>query len=229
MTAEPLAQVAFRKHGETDWKWFLEGELDQTQNCGRYRIDTDTKIVGKPDAVIQRIVAKMVQLGIVFMKLGAFEKHGADVGVYAEATLDDIIFRGAAKIALNFLAHLRGGQFVLRPDFDPIRDFVRLGKKATLPFVIVTTIPIFHGDDARYRQTNGHVIVLDWDNRQKGIVCLVSLFNHLTYHVALCTDYNGLWHPLSGGRHFDLQTLSISEVRGTNLISVESSTSRSVL
>ena len=28
LRADPLPQVAFRKHGETDWKWFLEEDID---------------------------------------------------------------------------------------------------------------------------------------------------------------------------------------------------------
>lgn len=214
LIGNPLPQVAFRKHGESDWKWFLEKELDQTRTWERYRTDADTKMVGTPDAVVQRLADKLVELGIVFKKRGAFEKDGGNVEVFADAILDDIIFRGVAKIALNFLAHLRGSDFVLRSDFDPIRGYIRLGTKPERPHVIVTKFPILRGDDAFYRQTNGHVIVVDWDKANEGIVCLVSLFNHLTYHVVLCADYSGVWHPLSGGRHFNLETLDISEVRG---------------
>lgn len=214
ITGEPLPQVAFRKHGESEWKWFLEQELDKTQDWERYRIDTDTKIVGKPDAVVQRLIEKMIQLGIVFKKRGEFEKHGGQVQVHADAILDDIIFRGVAKIAFNFLAHHKGANFVLQADFDRIREYIRFGVKPPQQPVIVSMLPILRGDDALYRQTNGHVIVLDWDKMDEGIICLVSLFNHQTYHVVLCTRYSGVWHPLSGGRHFDWQTRTISEVRG---------------
>jgi len=214
LIGEPLPQLAFRKLGEAEWKWFLEEELDQTKDWERYRTDAETKIVGKPHAVVQRLMDKLIQLGIVFKKRGTFEKHGGQVEVFAESILDHIIFRGVAKIAFNFLAHLKGPEFVLRPDFDPIRNFILGGTKPQLTPVIVTQFPILRGDDQFYRQTTGHVIVLDWDKANVGIVCLISLFNHLTYHVILCADYSGIWHPLSGGRHFDLQTLTISEVRG---------------
>lgn len=125
--AEPLPQVAFRKFGESDWKWFLEQELDETKDWERYRTDAETKIVGKPDAVVQRLSDKLIRLGIVFKKRGDFENHGGQVEVFAESILDDIIFRGVAKIAFNFLAYLRGPDFALRSDFDAIRDYIRLG------------------------------------------------------------------------------------------------------
>jgi len=215
--AEPVPQVAFRKFGESDWRWFLEEELDQTREWERYRTEAETKIVGKPDAVIQRLADKLIQMGIVFKKRGEFEKHGGQVQVFGEGILDDIIFRGVAKIAFNFLAHQKRQHFALRSDFDTVRDYIRLGVRPSQPPVIVTKMPILRGDDAFYRQTNGHVIVLDWDRMNQGIVCLVSLFNHLTYHVNLCWSYSGLWHPLTGGRHFDLETLTINEVRGVSL------------
>lgn len=154
---------------------FSEKELDRTQDWERYRVNADTKIVGKPDAAIERLSDKLIQLGVVSRKRGDFEKHGGQVQVFAEAILDDIMFRGMAKIAVNFLAHLKGTEFILRPDFDAIRDYVRLGVRPALPPVIITKIPILHGDDAFYRQTNGHVIVLSWNKENEGMVCLVSL------------------------------------------------------
>ena len=222
ITAEPLPQVAFRKHGETEWTWFLEDELDEQKQWARYRTDTDTKIVGKPDDVVQRIIDKLTRLGIKFKKMGTFEKHGGMVEVFAESILDDIIFRGVAKIAINFLAYVKGAEFVLHSDFDAARDYVRSGMKASMPCVIASTFPILRGDNALYRQTNGHLIVLDWDRMQKGIVCMVSLFNHLTYHIRLCDHYSGLWHPIEEGRHFDWQTGVISRVQSSNLAVSES-------
>lgn len=217
VSAAPLPQVAFQKFGEREWKWFLADELEQTKQWERYRTNANTKIVGTPHAVVQQLADKLVAMGVVFKKRGAFEKHGGNVEVFAESILDDIIFRGMAKIAFNFLAYTKGAEFVLRSDFDAIRQYIRFGTQPRRPPVIVSKIPILSGDDASYRQTNGHVIVVDWDKVNEGIVSWVSLFNHLTYHVVLCDDYSGVWHPLDCGRHFDLETLTISEVRGIRL------------
>ncbi len=218
MKSEPLPQVAFRKNGETEWEWFLENELEKVERWQRFRIDAETKIFGQPDAVVERIFENLAQGGLVFKKKGEFEKHGGDVPVYADRTLDDIIFRAVAKIAFNFLAYIEGVDFALRADFDPIRDYIRLGTKPPLVPVIVTNIPILLGDDRLYRQTNGHGIILDWNRGMTGIVCQVSLFNHLTYHVALCPNYSGVLFPISAGRHFDLNARTISEVQSTHLV-----------
>jgi HNH endonuclease len=211
---EPLPQVGFRKFGETERKWFLEDELENKRAWERYRTDAETHIVGQPDAAVQRLVEKLLKFGIVFKKRGTPEKHGGPVQVFAESILDDIIFRGVAKIAFNFLAYIRNVDFVLRPDFDEIRSYIRFGVKPLHPIVLVTTTPILQGDDSLYRQTNGHLVVVGWDMLNEGVVCLLSLFNHLTYHVVLCRNYSGVWHPIDAGRHFDLRTRTISEVRG---------------
>jgi hypothetical protein len=212
--ATPLAQVAFRKHGEIDWKWFLEEELDQSGSWERYRTDADTKIVGTPDGSIERLAGKLSAMGIVFKERGPLERTSSEVEAFAESILDDVIFRGMSKIGFNFLTHLEGADFALRSDFDSIRNYIRLGRAPQHRPVIVSKLAILDRNDGNYRQGQGHVIVLDWDKAQQGIVCLASLFNHLTYHIVLCESYSGVWHALSAGRHFDLETLRITEVRG---------------
>ena len=214
ISAEPLPQVGFRKNGEADRHWFREHELDKTQDWARYRTEAETNIVGKPDAVVQRLFDKLQNLGVVFKRRYDPETHRGLVPVFAHSVLDDIIFRGVAKIGFNFLAHVEGADFVLRPDFDEIRDYIRFGVKPRQPLVGVTRNPILHGDGGSHRQTYGHIVVVDWDRLNEGIVCLLSPFNHLTYHILLCRNYSGVWHPLYAGRHFDWRTLAISPVYG---------------
>jgi hypothetical protein len=211
---EPLPQVGFRKFGETERKWFLEHELDNAPGWQRYRTDAETHIVGKPEAAVQKLVEKLRKMGIVFKKREQPQTHETLVQVYADSILDDIIFRGTAKIAFNFLAHCKGPDFALRIDFDEVREYIRFGAKPEQPLVIASRTQVLTTDDAFYRQTDGHLLVLDWDERKKGILYLLSLFNHLTYHVVLCGDYSGIWHPLAAGRHFDLASRTISEIHG---------------
>lgn len=209
----PLLQVGFQKAGESGREWFLESELDQTDNWERYRVDANTHIVGRPEAEVRRLVDKLRNLGITFKHQYPLENHGQFVKVYADSILDDAIYRCTAKIAFNFLAYLKGPDFCLLSDFDPIRSYIRHGHKIAEPAVIVTVNPILLGDSPTYRQTNGHVIIVDWNKSNEGIVCSFSLFNHLTYHINFCSRFSGVWHPLGEGRHFDLGTQRISEVR----------------
>lgn len=88
--------------------------------------------MGKPHTVVQGLVDKLIALGINFKKRGTFERHAAPVEVFAESILDDIIFRGVAKIAFNFLTYVKGPDFVLLSDFDDTREYIRTGKKPFL-------------------------------------------------------------------------------------------------
>jgi hypothetical protein len=108
---EPLPQVGFHKFGETERKWFLGHELDNAPAWQRYRTDAETHIVGKPEAVVQKLVEKLRNMGIVFKKREQPQTHKTLVQVYADSILDDIIFRGTAKIAFNFSCPLQGSGF----------------------------------------------------------------------------------------------------------------------
>jgi hypothetical protein len=214
LRGEPLPQVGFRKLDETKRQWFLENELDDLHAWERYRTSTETHIVGKPESAALRLIDKLQRMGITFKERHEPTTHGGLIQVHADAALDDIIFRGAAKIAFNFLAYVKGPDFALRAEFDEMRDYIRTGVATSHPQVIVSTAPILNSDDALYRQTRGHLVILDWDRNNSAILCLLSLFNHLTYHVVLCRSYSGIWHPLATGRHFDLETRRITNVHG---------------
>jgi hypothetical protein len=201
-----VPQVAFRKFGETDWHWFEEAQLNKTELWERFRIDADALIVGPPDEEIARLCHKLEAGGVVFKKMGTGERHRGLSQMFAEPMLDGIIFRGVAKIAFNFLAHVMGNGFVLRKEFDGARAYIRSG---TLPrFVPVTVLkaPVAQ-DDGISRRTGGHKIVL-WRDGVNQVICDVTLFDHLTYRVVL-SDENTLWYPLQDGRYFDLDSLRI--------------------
>ena len=156
---EPIPQVALRKRGEPEWRWFLESELDDPREFERYRGnpgDTEIQIVGH-GTIKESLVAKLDSVGIKFRergKLSAPETYGGLVEAWIESSLDDVILRAVGKIAFNFLAFTQGAEMALRQDFDEFREYVRYGTKPSLPAVIASKQPILLGDDRLYRQTN---------------------------------------------------------------------------
>ncbi len=220
--ATPPPQVALRIKGDPEWRWFFEEELRNHGTFERYHVspgNLEIKIVGD-GARKERLLDKLGSVGINFRERGKIsppETHSGLVETWVESSLDDIILRAVAKIAFNYLAFAQGPELALREDFDEFRAYVRYGARPTMPVVIISKHPILQGDDKFYRQTNGHVVVLDWDMTGMGIVCLVSLFNHLTYHASLCKNFSGVWRPLSQGLHFDPQSGNISHVGGVSL------------
>jgi hypothetical protein len=207
LTAEPLPQVGFRKPGESDYNWLLEEELELTERWNHYREDAEIIIAGSSEEVQARIAKQLARLDLRIKKLVPIPSPRREVEVFAEPLLDDIIFRGVAKIAFNALAYSQGPRYVLMSDFDSIRDYVRLGKTLRQPPVVVRGGPMLRGDDLFH----GHDVILR--RNQRGIECLVSLFNHHVYRIALCSDYTGtLWHPLNEWNRFDPRTHVISNV-----------------
>jgi hypothetical protein len=137
--------------------------------------------------------------------------------------VDLTIFRAIAKIAFNYAAHQHGADFVLRPDFDDLRKYIRYGEipwwAAWIPVVKPSSKPILFDDLPHLRQTNGHLITFDWNSRGKGFLVKVSLFNTVTYHVAICPDYSGLWRDgFRTGHHFNIQDKSIEPLFASSLV-----------
>lgn len=125
--------------------------------------------------------------------------------------------RGFCKIALNYLTFVAGKDFVLSPNFDRIRRFIRYNKGDSNNFFAVNLPPILQ-DDQRLEKfgakvTEGHLIIVGW--LDKRMVSKVSLFNVQTFGINLCQDFKGVWRPIKSGHHFDVETKQV-----TKLISV---------
>lgn len=213
LRGEPPSQAAFKRKGESEWHWFLEGELAATQEIEKYRHDADFMIAGPSDgAVIQRVVDRLGSLGFK-NKIAPPEAHHHLVETWVNSAIDDVILRAVGKIAFNYLALMRGAKFALQDDFDQFRNYVRYGTKPLTIPIAISKQPMLGRDDQFYRQSSGHVVGLDWNQSGSGIVCLVRLFNHLTYHALLCDRYSGLlYFPIRTGHHFDLQSRSITNL-----------------
>lgn len=219
--SELVPQVAFRKKPKGEWVWFTEDQLTGPEVVEMYKKDVEIRIVGPSAAATERLRCKLERLGVRFKQQGVLDQPITDAGnIQAQMLyrIDEVIFRGIGKIAFNYLAHAQSPRFALEKDFDPIRKYVRYSCKSSWPQVIASTRPILSGDTQLWRQTNGHLIVLDWNKSGKGIVAQVSLFNSITYHVLLCQDYSGLWRPLQSGHHFDIETREISSLAGVTIV-----------
>ena len=128
------------------------------------------------------------------------------------------ILRAIGKIAANYVAYVHGPAFMLRPDFDQYRSWVRLGTAPAwgIPVVVVGT-PVLADDSMRWRQTTGHILTFDWNRQGEGLFAQVSLFNDLNYKVLMCPSYSGLLRDVRSGHHFDLESRTISELKAVTL------------
>lgn len=210
-TVHPVPEVALRKKGDSEWKRFLESELN-AEALKPYITEPEALVSGLPDE-IPRLQEKLGELGIR-LKGWEPENRSAFAPVFANSVCDDVILRAVAKISFNFLAYVEGAGFALESDFDCIRKYVRWGvAPPNAPVQILKPLIPSGGNALRPR----HAVVLNWDIQNKGIACLVSLFGYLVYQVTLCENYPGAWRPLAAGRTFDVQTRIVSEMSGLGL------------
>jgi hypothetical protein len=212
-----LPQLALRLKNETDWKWILEKDLDDA-SVAPFRAATpgtlDVKILGRVAGDAERLAEKLKNLGVVFEIRGPINDlivEGGTIDTQISSQVDSTIFRAIAKIAFNYVACVHGASFILRTDFDYLREYIRYRKELPWPPVIPTSEPILALDSRRYRQTNGHLITFDWNASGDGLLAQVSLFNLMTYRVLFCLRYRGIWSDsMRTGHHFDFEDGVIS-------------------
>lgn len=142
------------------------------------------------------------------------EPPGEIVPVETDITLDRTIMRGFCKIAFNYLAFVAGSDFVLAPDFDDVRRFIRFDEGHSDIFFGVNLPPILYDDQLLdkigTKVTEGHLIIVGW--RGKRVVSKLSLFNTLTFGINLCHNFNGIWRLIKSGHHFDVETKEVTKL-----------------
>jgi hypothetical protein len=218
---EVLPQVALRKKPDGQWVWLTEDGLRTMKNPELYRKDAEIKIVGTSSESLQRLQSTLAELAIPFKQQGTVEqpvKPGEPIEAEVLYEIDQTILRGIGKIAFNYAAWAQGADFVLRADFDPFRRLVRFGEDPGWRPVLPSKRPILADDSNDWRQTSGHLIVLDWNRGNEGVVVQLSLFNQITYHALLCRKYSGVWFSLSGGHHFDIKSRTIAPITPMKLV-----------
>jgi hypothetical protein len=220
--SEQLPQVGFRKPPSIDFVWFTEDQLSESQKFEQYKQGSEIKIVGPSEEAVQRLGERLIQLDINFEKKGTLDQpvsKGAQIETIAKYQIDPIILRAIGKIALNYAAYTKGATFALRQDFNDFRNYVRYGTEPEWkPAILPSSKPILFDDSFKWKQTNGHIITLDWAPRNRGILAQVSLFNSVTYHALLCPRASGLWYPLACGHHFDIDSHKISALGNASAI-----------
>jgi len=226
LDTRPMPQVAFRNEGQSTWKWVSERGLDDRSVADPYRDPRSViQVVGASPDDVQRLTAKLASIGIHYNQKGQLPQPARSDGTVLTrlaSKVEDRILRAIGKIAGNYVAYTRGADFLLEPDFDHYRMWVRHG--VVPPWgttVAVVATPILALDSLEWRQTNGHLTTFDWNRRGDGLFAQVSLFNDLNYKVLLCPAYTGLVRDIRTGHHFDLQSREISVLAAAALTSLD--------
>jgi hypothetical protein len=221
------SQAAFFDKDRETWIYVTSDEIDagvlaELLNDRPDLRKNDIRVYGSSKLEHSTIVSKLSEHGINLEGLGELRPptgllNKSHMEVDLTSTIDLCIRRCVAKYALNYLAYVRGAEFVLLSDFNAIRQFVRYGKVQAYPLVVPSANPILNDDQALARQTSGHLLTLGWTDSLSDLVGQVSLFNTITYRVSLCRAFSGpLWVPVRKGAHYDIAYMTVGDLVGVS-------------
>lgn len=173
------------------------------------------KVIGSPPGV-KRLQELIISKGARFsqepteIEPPPVANH-ASVLLETQGVLDNIVWRGIAKIAFNYLAKIQGTNYVLDEKFDRIRGFINGGRHDRRALVRLSRQPILAYDTPRFRMTGMHLIIFERQGR--GLRGRVSLFNSFTYDVMLCPNL-GLIYSIKSGHAFDAENGKVYKLTG---------------
>lgn len=212
-----MPQAGFRRDGEHSTRWYASHELlpDRVSEFRRCHVT----LIGSPDEV-HEFQERLKELGvdIACAEWTAEDPdHPSDDKIWVQTryAIDEVVRRTIAKIAFNYLAWTTKEfpDFVLRPQFDAIRRYIRYGIVPDWSPVQVQRRKLLVGDTDRYRQTDGHLLAVTWPAHLDEVRAHLSLFNQITYRITLarCSGYP-IWFDVTAGHHFDWRNRVVEEL-----------------
>ena len=210
-----VPQIGIRREVERNWSFLDEAAFraadDDLLGLGREKARVLFRVLASDAPTSARL------LDLVRQRVPRFRIDGTlppppvqdgQLDVQIVSTVDRVLARAIAKIAFNYLVLQTGAAFVLDPEFDPVRRFIRHGDGGRGRFVRVTVQQLLINEPRGCQITDGHLVAAQWNRR--GIVAEVCPFNQLRYTVRLAAVGPALWRPVASGHHFDWRNSEVS-------------------
>jgi hypothetical protein len=206
-------QVGFRRTGEQEWRVFVERDLNEESVRPFVGVQTEMRILGRhgtedTQRLLQRLAALNIEFNLTKRVLDRPMADDTSIQILYNFTVDTVLRRAAAKIAFNYAAKVLGADTIRRPEFDPLRRFVRYGEER-LQMVTAKRMSILVGPNAETSKT--HACGLRWVPERREVIGVVSLFNYVTYWVRMCGSDSDECAGISFRHFFDPISRTISE------------------
>lgn len=221
-TMLPIYQVGLAQRNDSGYIYVSEDDLSNFNQQLPEEADPSKEafIISDNEEATERLTGLLHDRGIEINPQNPEPIPGSpdnQIDVETETVIDQIVLRVVAKIALNYLAKTVGSQFVINPDFDSIRAYIRNGTRQP-PYrpVELSCVPILEDETRNWRCHTGHLVTVGWSNGGRDIISNVSLFNEITYKIKLVRNYHGIWREIKSGHYFDVENHRISSLHGTN-------------
>ncbi len=194
---------------ETNSLRFVTSEDISTGREKLEDVDESKDVELLPDETgLERLLAALSDLGV---SVGI---HGVEpsqegiaqtqVPINVEIREDEIIYRGMAKIAFNYLAKICGGAFVLSAGFNEIRNYIRFGEQGQSVKVEQIKPPTTLEGKYFPAERNGHLVRFDQVGRPPFFQGMVVLSGSIPYKVFLGRTGELITTPIASGHYFDV-------------------------
>jgi len=222
---QAITQVGFYNSKTKKYDYFTENEIPERkelENQGYQLNKKEIYFYGNIELLVKILKEKGMNIKIEKIDEEIQNMKKGKIPIYVKARIDRTVYRGISKILFNYLTYHMGREFVLKNDFDGLRNFIRDDQGDSNNFFSISTNPILYKERVfRRRILTGHIIVMNWKNNNCDLVGRLALYNTqigLTYLVLLCRNFRGLWRQIQKGHYFNNDTKTISEIQHTNLI-----------
>lgn len=187
-------------------------DLNNSTGFVRFRAQTDQLENELKDKVIELLRARGISLTDMEPYIPGEEN------VLLEATADVTVLRSLSKIAFNYMAFVVedvAEQLPFFHWFDMTRQFIRWNefpKHAVVQYVGNLGLSALSGT---FPAQPGHSLalgVLPWNDIEKRLVCLVSLFEKVVWAVNLSWTYRGPENCMFSGHHWNLTSREVESI-----------------
>jgi len=218
---EPVKQVGFLNKNTNKWEYFEFDNLQSRQSLEEKgfivkgekalkMLFLDSRDKDEIETILKSKGFNLI-INIEAQPLPKIEE--GKVKVEIQTTIDQIICRGIAKIAFNYLTYIYGKEFALDSNFDDIRKYIRYGEINDFRYVEIQKTPLLYFEKSfGKKETNGHLIYVDWDRANLAIYSRVALFNSVFYRVIFCRLFSGVYRPIKKGHHFNVESREITRL-----------------
>jgi len=212
-----ISQVGFYNSVKNEYDYFKKEEIpekDELERQGYKLKNKEIVFYGKIEELAEILKSKGINVEIAEVNETIQNPEPSRMPVLIKARIDRTIYRGLSKIVFNYLAYHKGVDFVLRDEFNEIRNFIRYNQGNGDDFFKPTTKPILYKERKfGKRMQPGHLIVLEWENFDLiGRLAIYNSIVRLTYIVTLCKNYSGFWLPFTKGHYFDPISKTVREI-----------------
>jgi len=205
---KPAPQIGFLKNKPAEYEYYLLDQIPLKSYLDEIGFDLKSqraiRVLGVDIDTASQVLSEK---GFKFEyrgEAGPSENSKGDCLSEVEVLIDSTILRTVAKIAFNYLVYWTGRDFLLDSAFDPLRSFVRYGKKADYPLVLLDDNPILGDVPIEGLRRLGHLITVNWASDGVSIVSQISLFNWTSYRISLARNLSGKQRNIQRGHFFNV-------------------------